>query len=76
MLSPTHTGTFITCGVWTLLGEAHSAPPSGDRLGSHTITLDFPCHTGADHHLRVVPLNDGLSDDVHDVRTVTPVLQI
>ena len=27
MLSPTHTGTFITCGVWTLLGEAHSAPP-------------------------------------------------
>ena len=71
MLSRTHTGTFGTCGARTLLDEAYRATPLGGGLGSHPPTLDFPRRTAADYHLPKVPLNNGLSDDLHAVRTVT-----
>ena len=71
MLSRTHTGTFGTCGARTLLGEAYRAIPWGGGLGSHPLILDIPRCTAADHHLPKVPLNNGLSDDLHTVRTVT-----
>ena len=69
MPSRTHTGTSDTCGTWTLLGEAHRAIPLGGGLGSHPPTLDLPRRTAADHHLPTVPLNGGLDDDLHVVRT-------
>ena len=71
MISRTHTGTFGTCGARTLRGEAYCATPLGGGLGFHRPTLDLPRCTAADHHLPKVPLNDGLSDDLHAVRTVT-----
>ena len=70
MLSPTHTGTFGSCGAQTLLGEANSAAPLGGGLGFHPSTLDLPWCTAA-YHLPKVPLNDVFSDDLHAVRTVT-----
>ena len=71
MLSRTHTWTFGTCGARTLLGEAYRATPLGGGLGSHPLTLDLPRCTAADHQLPRVPLNNGLSDDLHAVCTVT-----
>ena len=71
MLSRTHTGTFGTCGARTLMGEAYRAAPLGGGRGSYPSTLDLPRCTAAHHHLPKVPLNDGLSDDLHAVRTVT-----
>ena len=75
MLSRTHTGTSGTCGVRTLLGEAYRATPFGGGLGSHPLTLNLPRRTAAEHHLPRVPLNGGLSDDLHAVRTVTTFSQ-
>ena len=75
MLSRMHTGTFGTCGARTLLGESYRATLLGGGLGSHPPTLDLPRRTAADHHLPKVPLNDGLSDDLHAVGTVTTVSQ-
>ena len=75
MLSRKHTGTFGTCGARTLLGEAYRTTPVGGGLGSHPPTLDLPRCTAADHHLPKVPLNDGLSDDLHAVRAVTSFSQ-
>ena len=71
MLSRTHTGTFGTCGARTLLGEAYRAIRWGGGLGSHPLILDIPRCTAADHQLPKVPLNNGLCDDLHAVRTVT-----
>ena len=71
MPSRTHTGTFGTCGARNMLGEAYRATPLGGGLRSHPPTLNLPRRTPADHHLPKVPLNDGLSDDLHAVRTVT-----
>ena len=75
MISCTHTGTFGTCGTRTLLGEAYRATPLGGGLGSHPPTLYLPRRTAVDHHLPKVPLNDGLSDDLHAVRAVTSFSQ-
>ena len=75
MLSRTHTGTFGACGARTLLGEAYRATPLGGGLGSHPPTLNLPRRTAADHHLPKVLLNDGLSDYLHAVRTVTTFSQ-
>ena len=75
MISRTHTGTFGTCGARTLLGEAYRATPLGGGLGSHPPTLNLPRRTAADHHLPKVLLNDGLSDYLHAVRTVTTFSQ-
>ena len=69
MISRTHTWTLGTCGVRTLLGEAHRATPLGGGLDSHPPTLDLPRRTAADHHL------PKLSDDLHAVRTVTTFSQ-
>ena len=74
MLARTHTGTFGTCGARTLLGEAYRATPLGGGLGCHPPTLELPRRTAADH-LPKVPLNDGLSDYLHAVRTVTTFSQ-
>ena len=71
MLFRTHTGTFGTCGARNMLGEAYRATPLGGGLRSHPPTLNLPRRTPADHHLPKVPLNDGLSDDLHAARTVT-----
>ena len=71
MLSRTHTGTSGACGARTLLGETYRATPLGGGLDSHPPTLNLPRRTAADHHLPMVLLNDGLSDDLHAVRTVT-----
>ena len=71
MLFRVHTGTFGTCSARTLWGEAYRATPLGGGLGSYPRTLDLPRRTAADHHLPKVPLNDGLSDDLHAARTVT-----
>ena len=71
MLSRTHTGTSGTCGARTLLGEVYCATPFGGGLGSNPPTLNLPRCTAADHHLPKVPLNNGLSDDLHAPRTVT-----
>ena len=71
MLFRTRTGTFGACGVRTLLGEAHRATPLGGRLGSHPPTLNLPRQTASDHHPPKVPLNNGLSDNLHAARTVT-----
>ena len=71
MLSRMHTGTLGTCGARTLLGEAYRATPLGCGLGSHPPTLDLPRRAAADHILPKVPLNDGLSDVLKAVRTVT-----
>ena len=73
MLSRTHTGSFGACGARTLLGEAYRATPLGGGPGSHPPIIDLPRRRAANHHLPMVPLNDGLSDDLHDVRTVTTV---
>ena len=73
MLSRTHSRTFGTCGARTLLGEAYRATPLGGGLGSHPPTRNLPRCTAADHHLPKVPLNSGLSDDLHAARTVTNV---
>ena len=66
MLSRTHTGTTGACGARTLLGEAYRATPLGGGLGSHPPT--------ADHLLAKVPINNGLSDDLHGARTVTNLI--
>ena len=71
MLSRTHTGTFGKCGARTPLGEAHRSTAFDGGLGSHPPTLDLSRRTAADHHLPKVPLTDGLSDDLHAVRTIT-----
>ena len=71
MLSRTHTGTSDACGARILLGEAYCATPLGGGLGSHPPTFNLPRSTEADHHQPKVPLNDGLSDELHAVRTVT-----
>ena len=71
MLSRTQTGTSGTCGARTLLGEVYCATPFGGGLGSNPPTLNLPRCTAADHHLPKVPLNNGLSDDLHAPRTVT-----
>ena len=76
MLSRTHTGTFGTCGARTLLDEACRATPLGGGLGSHSPTLNLQRHKAADHHLSRVPLNDGVIDDLHAVRTVKTFSQI
>ena len=75
MLSRTHTGTCGACGAQTLLGEAYRATPLGGGLGSHPPTIDLPRLTASDNHPPKVPLNDGLSDDLHAVRTVTTFSQ-
>ena len=75
MLSRTHTGTFGACGARIPLGEAYHATPLGGGLGSHPPTLNLPRRTAADHHLPKVLLNDGLSDYLHAVRTVTTFSQ-
>ena len=73
MLSRSHTGTFGTCGARTRtrLGEANIAAPLGGGLGSHPSTFDLPRCTAVFHHLSKIPLNDGLSDDLHAVRCVS-----
>ena len=71
MLSRTHTGTCGACGAGTLVGKAYHATPLGSGLVAHPPTLDLPRRTAADHHLPNVPLNDGLSDDLHAARTFT-----
>ena len=73
MLSRTHTGTFSTCDTRTLLGEAYRVTPLGGGLGSHLPTLNLLRRTAADLYLPKVPLNDGLSDDLHAARTITNV---
>ena len=73
MLFRTHTGTTGTCGARTLLGEAYHAITVGGGLGSHPPTLNLPRRTIPDHHLPTVPLNSGVSDDLHAARTVTNV---
>ena len=70
-----HTETSGACGAWTLLGEVYRANPLGGGLGSHPPTLNLPRRTAADHHLPKVPLNNGISDDLHAVRTVTTFSQ-
>ena len=71
MLSRTHTGL-----------SAHVAPglcwvrrTAQPGFGSHPPTLNLPRHAPADHHPPKVPLNDGRSDDLHDVCTVTTFCQ-
>ena len=73
MLSRTHTGTFGTCGARTLLDEAYRATPLGGGLSSHPPTLNLLRRTKADDHLPKVPLNNGLSHDLHTARTVTNI---
>ena len=73
MFSRTHTRTFATCGARTLLSEAYRATPVGGGLGSRPPTLNLPRRTIPDHHLPTVPLNSGVSDDLHAARTVTNV---
>ena len=73
MLSRTHTGTSDACGARILLGEAYCATPLGNGLGSHPPTFDLPRCRAADHQLSKVPLNDGLSDDLHAVHTLATV---
>ena len=69
------TGTFSSCGAETLLGKAYLATPLGGRLGYYPPTLDLPRRTAAYLHLPKVPLNNGLSDDLNAVSTVTTVSQ-
>ena len=71
MLSRPRTGTCGTCGARLLLREEYRAPPLGGGLGSHPTALNLPRRTAADDHLPKVPLNDGLSEDLHAARTVT-----
>ena len=75
MLSSTHTETFGACGARTLLGEAYRATSFGGGLDSHPPSLELQRRTAADHHISKVPLNGGLSNDLHAVRTVTTFLK-
>ena len=76
MRSRMHTRTFSAYGAWTLPGEIYLATLLGGGLGSHPPTLNLPLRTATDHHLPKVPLNTGLSDDLHAVRTVFSFNQV